>query len=238
MDICVPLGGRQGGLAQHIYGMLHAAQGLFLAEEGREFVHIRSLACADKGDAPCVPRFDACLFHPRVNNSLLAFHAPVADGFQHCLHLAHHVCRTLVPVLANKFVALPVKVCGSHEEELGQRPKVTGEGDVALPGVALLICHFDDLRLHHTHHFSLLFGSGCNTILLQHLVEGRTPVGVGTLQEILAVEPFCFHEVKLGSILRALGDVEQVDHLVQCHQFLIVARTPSQQSQEVDDGFG
>ena len=148
------------------------------------------------------------------------------------------VCCAIVPILADKFVALPVKVSGSHEKELGQRPEVAGEGDVALSGVALLVCHFNDLCLHHTHHFSFLFSSGNNTIPLQHLIEGRAPVGIGTLQEVLAVEPFCFHKVKLGTILRTLGDVEQADHLVQCHQFLVVTRTPAQKRQEVDDGFG
>ena len=177
------------------------------------------------------------MLHPRVDNGFLTFHAPVADGFQHSLHLTHLVGRLLVPVLADKLVALPVKVGRSHEEELGKRPEVTGEGNVTLPGVTLFVCHLNDLRFHHAHHFGFLFGSGRDAIFLQNLVEGGTPVGVRTLQEVLAVEPFGLHEVKLGTILRALGDVEEVDHLVQRHHFLVVAGTPAQQSQEVNDGF-
>ena len=42
-------------LFQGVDGMMHPAQGFFLAKECSEFVHIRSLSLANEAYAPCIP---------------------------------------------------------------------------------------------------------------------------------------------------------------------------------------
>ena len=56
--------------------------------------------------------------------------------------------------------------------------------------------------------------------------------------DILMIEPNTFFIIELSSGLAATMNVEQFYHLVHRHHFLIVARIPSQQSQEVNHRFG
>ena len=52
------------------------------------------------------------------------------------------------------------------------------------------------------------------------------------------VEPFALLEVEARACLAAAVKVEQPDQLVHRHDFLVIARIPSQQSQKVDDRLG
>ena len=57
---------------------------------------------------------------------------------------------------------------------------------------------------------------------------------VALLEDILMIEPDTFLIVELGTSLAATREVEQLDQFVHRHHLLVVARIPSQQSQEVD----
>ena len=63
------------------------------------------------------------------------------------------------------------------------------------------------------------------------------PCLVGLLDEVLVVEPCCLDVVELGTILRALAEVEELYHLLEAHHLLIVAWIPAEESEEVDDSF-
>ncbi len=66
-----------------IDGEVHAAQHFFLAEERGEAIHVGTLSFTDEADAPGIPRLDACLFDPRVNDGLLSFNAEIIDSGEH-----------------------------------------------------------------------------------------------------------------------------------------------------------
>ena len=54
--------------------------------------------------------------------------------------------------------------------------------------------------------------------------------------DITVVEPLAFLVIELGAALAAVGEVEVVDHLIEGHQFDVVAGVPPEQRKEVDHG--
>ena len=57
------------------------------------------------------------------------------------------------------------------------------------------------------------------------------------LLQIMVVEPEESLDIEMCAVLRALGKVEEADHLVHCHEILVVARVPAEQCKEIDHCF-
>ena len=59
-------------------------------------------------------------------------------------------------------------------------------------------------------------------------------IGVAHLLQVFMVEPLAFFKVELCTALRAMLEREQADKLVHREDFLVVARIPSEKSEEID----
>ena len=68
----------------------------------------------------------------------------------------------------------------------------------------------------------------------EHRAEHVGNVAVAAQLDIAVVEPLAFLVIELGAALAAMGEVEEADHLVEGHQFDVVAGVPPEQRKEVD----
>ena len=59
-------------------------------------------------------------------------------------------------------------------------------------------------------------------------------IGVAHLLQVFMVEPLAFLKVELCATLRAVLEREQADKLVHRQDFLVIARIPSEKSEEID----
>ena len=70
----------------------------------------------------------------------------------------------------------------------------------------------------------------------EHRAEHVSDVAIAAQLDIAVVEPLAFLVIELGAALAAVGKVEEANHLVEGHQFDVVAGVPPKQRKEVDHG--
>ena len=126
-------------------------------------------------------------------------------------------------VLTPTLLAGLLVVLGRRDEEvIGQRPEFGHKADALLHQPN----HLLDIRLVGVR----------NAMTFEHRAEHVSDVAIAAQLDITMVEPLAFLVIELGAALAAMGEVEEADHLVEGHQFDVVAGVPPKQREEVDHG--
>ena len=151
---------------------------------------------------------------------LLTFNAEILDAGNYFRQLSHTFCRVFFPAFLH---CLFVIFSRSHKEETTYIPQFLDKTYTVF---------------HHADYRNDLLERSLYPMLFQHRQKQFGNFFIRFKLDILMIEPNTFFIVEFSSGLAATMNVEQFYHLVHRHHFLIVARIPSQQSQEVNHRFG